>query len=100
MLNTYLRQPWEPPHECPNKGHGRIEVRRCRAYKSVDRLYNANAWKDVTSFVVLERVRTVSERTTTERVCYISSLPADAKRIAQAVRGREPYALVSGRPVR
>ena len=35
---------------------------------------------------MLERARTVGERTTTERVCYISSLPADAKRIGQAVR--------------
>jgi predicted transposase YbfD/YdcC len=73
-------------YESTNKGHGRIEVRRCRAYKAIDRLHNAGAWKDVSSFAVLERIRTVGERTTTERVCYISSLPADAQRIAQAVR--------------
>ena len=35
---------------------------------------------------MVERIRTVGDRTSTERVCYISSLPADAERVAQAVR--------------
>ncbi|NMG72439.1 ISAs1 family transposase, partial [Parazoarcus communis] len=35
---------------------------------------------------VVERIRTVGDHTSTERVCYISSLPADAERIALAVR--------------
>lgn len=35
---------------------------------------------------MLERVRRVADRTSTERICYISSLPADTERIAQAVR--------------
>lgn len=66
--------------------HGRIEVRCCRAYDAVDRLRNAVAWRDVASFALGERIRTVSDRTRTERVCYISSSPADAERIAQEVR--------------
>ncbi|MCM8567719.1 ISAs1 family transposase [Thauera linaloolentis] len=73
-------------HESTSTGHGRTEVRRCQAYDAVDRLHNAAAWKDVASFAVVERIRTVGERTSTERVCYISSLPAGAERIAQAVR--------------
>ena len=73
-------------HESKSTGHGRIEVRRCTAYDATDRLYKAAAWKDVASFAVVERVRTVGERTSTERAYYISSLPADAERIALAVR--------------
>jgi predicted transposase YbfD/YdcC len=73
-------------HESTSTGHGRSEVRRCRAYDATDRLHNASAWKDVASFAVVERLRTVGKRTRTERVCYISSLPADAERIALAVR--------------
>lgn len=73
-------------HESTSTGHGRIEVRRCTAYDATDRLYKAAAWKDVASFAVVERVRTVGERTSTERAYYISSLPGDAERIALAIR--------------
>ncbi|PLX72885.1 MAG: ISAs1 family transposase [Azoarcus sp.] len=73
-------------HESTSTGHGRIEVRRCAAYDATARLYKAEAWKDVASFDVVERVRTVAERTSTERVDYISSLPAGAERIAVAIR--------------
>ena len=73
-------------HETTSTGHGRIEVRRCTAFDATDRLHKAEAWKDVASFAVVERVRTVSERTSTERVYYICSLPADAERIAVAIR--------------
>jgi predicted transposase YbfD/YdcC len=73
-------------HESTSTGHGRIEVRRCTAYDATDRLYKAGAWKDVASFAVVERVRSVGERTSMERAYYISSLPADAERIALAIR--------------
>jgi predicted transposase YbfD/YdcC len=88
FANLDPRGPLTPTstHESTSTGHGRTEVRRCRAYDAVDRLHHASAWKDVASFAVVERVRTVGDRTSTERVCYISSLPADAERIAQAVR--------------
>jgi len=65
-------------HETTSTGHGRIEVRRCTAFDATDRLHKAEAWKDVASFAVVERVRTVGERNSTERVYYVSSLPADA----------------------
>lgn len=67
-------------------GHGRIEVRHCWAFGAIDRIYQGEDWKDVASFAVVERVRTVGDRTSTERAYYISSLPPDAARIARAVR--------------
>lgn len=73
-------------HQTTSTGHGRTEVRRCTAFDATDRLHKAEAWKDVASFAVLERVRTVGERTSTERAYYISSLPANAERIALAIR--------------
>lgn len=66
--------------------HGRIETRRCWAYDAVDRLYKHEQWQDLRSFAVIERERTVGERTSIERAYYISSLPADAARIARAVK--------------
>lgn len=73
-------------HETTIKDHGRIEIRRCRAYAAIDRLYKSEDWQDLASFAVVERIRTVGDHTSTERVFYISSLPADAERIARAVR--------------
>jgi len=67
-------------------GHGRTEVRRCRAFDAVDRLYKAEQWQDLKSFAIVERERIVASRATTERRYYITSLPADTERIAQAVR--------------
>lgn len=68
------------------KSHGRFEVRRCQAFSAIDRLYKHEDWKDVASFAIVERTRTIGDKTSTERAFYISSLPADAKRISQAVR--------------
>lgn len=73
-------------HEIATKGHGRTELRRCWAYSCVDRLYQHEQWEGIQSFAIVERCRTVRGHTTTERAYYISSLPADAERIAQAVR--------------
>lgn len=73
-------------HETTIKDHGRTEVRRCRAYDGIDRLYKTEHWKDLASFAVIERVRTLGEHTSIERVFYISSLPAEAERIARSVR--------------
>ncbi len=67
-------------------GHGRTEVRRCWAFDAVDRLYKAEQWQDLASFAIVERERTVGGRTSTERRYYLSSLAADAQRIAQVVR--------------
>lgn len=73
-------------HKPTKSAHGRTEIRRCWAFDATDRLYKGEDWQDVASFAVVERVRTVGDRTSTERAYYISSLPADAERIARAVR--------------
>ena len=73
-------------HKSENKGHGRFEVGRCSAYDATDRIYRGSAWKDLASFAIVERERTVDGHTSTERAYYISSLPANAERIAQAIR--------------
>lgn len=72
--------------EMRSRGHGREEIRRCHAFEVGDRLYKADQWRDVRSFAVVERTRTVGERTTVERRHYLSSLAPDAEKIAHAVR--------------
>ena len=73
-------------NETTDDGHGRSEIRRCWAFDAIDRLYKADQWADLKSFAIVERERIVAGKRTRERRYYISSLPADAKRIAHAVR--------------
>lgn len=69
-----------------SRGHGREEVRRCEAFDVGERLYKSEQWRDIKSFAVVERIRTVGGKRTEERRHYISSLPPEADKIAHAVR--------------
>lgn len=65
--------------ETSGKGHGRKEVRRCYTCDDLSSLSVADAWPGLSSIVMVEALRTVGERTSTERRYYIlskSELPA------------------------
>ncbi|MCB1954554.1 MAG: ISAs1 family transposase [Rhodocyclaceae bacterium] len=72
--------------ETRSRSHGREEIRRCQAFEAGNRLYKTEQWRDLHSFAVVERTRTIGDRTTVERRHYITSLPPDAEKIAHAVR--------------
>lgn len=81
--------PDKTPHtvaETVEKDHGRLETRRCYAFDQLVCLHRAEQWSDLKSFAVIESERLVKGKATTELRFYISSLPADAPRLAQAVR--------------
>ena len=76
--------------ETVEKGHGRIETRRCWAMSEPDYLDYINdggRWKNLTSVAMVESERRVDGETTIESRFYISSLPCDAKRLLAATRG-------------
>jgi predicted transposase YbfD/YdcC len=68
-------------------GHGRVEVRRCRAL-DVDEtgLIDAAEWPCLRSVAEVESERHVGEAVSVERRYYVSSLPADPARLLGAVR--------------
>jgi predicted transposase YbfD/YdcC len=77
------------PHTTHDKGHGRIEHRRCLAIG--DPAYLAfidpdRAWPHLTSVVLIESTRRVGTQVSTEARHYLSSLPADAKALSAAIR--------------
>ena len=72
--------------ESRNRGHGRDEWRRCWAFEAHGRLYKGEQWRDLKSFAVLERTRTVGEKTSVERRYYIGSVAPDAEKFMHAVR--------------
>src|SRR5258707_12805800 len=72
-----------------NKGHGRIEVRRCWALsdpRAFEVIRHHEGWAGLRSIIMLERQRHLPEGTQSERAYFISSLPADAKLLLHAVR--------------
>ena len=75
--------------ETLDKGHGRIETRRCTAVDNLDWLDTLGLrgrWKKLTSVACIESTRQIGRKTETDKRYVISSLPADAKTILHAVR--------------
>lgn len=70
------------------KGHGRIETRRCFVTEDVDWLENKEDWSGLKSIVMVESIREVIGKSRScERRYFISSLAADAKESLRCVRG-------------
>jgi predicted transposase YbfD/YdcC len=76
-------------HQTVNKGHGRLEIRRCWAIHdplALESMGYYDGWAGLRSVVRVERERRIADKIQTETVYYLSSLPADAKRILAATR--------------
>lgn len=86
---AFQTAPDKTPHrfdEVVEKDHGRLEVRRCYAFDQLDCLHAPERWPDLKSFAAIASERTIKGKTMIEHRFYISSLPADAARLNQAVR--------------
>lgn len=92
MRDFYTRfkaVPQPTPHtlvETIEKDHGRLESRRCFAFDQLDCLAKPEQWPDLKSFAVIESERCINGKTSVEQRFYISSLPADASRLDNAIR--------------
>ncbi len=83
----------DTPHrfaEGVEKGHGRIETRRCYVFDQLECLHKPEQWPGLKSFAVLESERQIDGKTSLERRLYIGSLSPDAERMAAAVRAHWP----------
>jgi predicted transposase YbfD/YdcC len=67
--------------------HGRIEKREIYTTEDIDWLPQKEEWKNLKSLIMVKSERIISEQTTIERRYYISSLPSDALRVANTIRG-------------
>jgi predicted transposase YbfD/YdcC len=76
--------------ESVEKGHGRIETRRCWQIDlaRLDGLWDdlKQEWSGLTSVLRVERVRQTADKTSQEVHFYISSLPGDAKKAVRSLR--------------
>jgi predicted transposase YbfD/YdcC len=73
-------------HEESDAGHGRIETRKCVVSDQIDWLEQKPQWAGLRTIAMIEEMREVGEKASIERRFFISSLPADAGKIAQTVR--------------
>lgn len=73
-------------HEDYDKGHGRIEHRLCYVTDHLNWLEQHTDWCDLKTIAMVESRVTVAGKTTIEQRYFISSLPANAKELAQAIR--------------
>jgi predicted transposase YbfD/YdcC len=76
-------------HQTINKGHGRIEIRRCWAVADpVAFVYirHYEGWADLQTIVRVQRERRLPDKTEQETAYYISSLPPQAALILDATR--------------
>ncbi len=74
-------------YETEEQGHGRQETRWYWMTETLPWPLRRIQWKGLRSMGVVEASRIVGEKYSVERRYYISSLPADAERLAEAVRG-------------
>jgi predicted transposase YbfD/YdcC len=76
-------------HETVNKGHGRVEIRRCWTVSdpvAFDYIRHYEGWADLQTIVQVQRERHFSDKTEQETSYYISSLPPKASLILNAIR--------------
>ena len=77
-------------HECyetQDQAHGRKEIRRYWVMGQTEHLIGAENWAKLTTIGCVEAERQIEGKTTCERRYYLLSLPLDARRFAQSVRG-------------
>jgi predicted transposase YbfD/YdcC len=73
--------------ETLDKGHGRIESRRCWVgYDSLPHIDGSHVWEGLQTIVMIESERTVKDETTIEHSYYISSTENDAESLLRASR--------------
>ena len=76
-------------HETVNKGHGRLERRRCWSIadqECVSYLNSSGEWRGLQSVTKVTGERRIGEEVSMESRYFISSLPGDAKQLLWAVR--------------
>lgn len=81
-LNYQISQPQTVGGE-----HGRIETRQYWQVEAPDHLHAQDRWPDLRSVGLVQATREVQGQTTTEIRYYLSSLPVEAARFSEAVRG-------------
>ena len=74
-------------HETADGNHGRSEIRRYWITSEIAWSGAEADWQDLQSIAMVERIRTLGDKTETEIHFYLTSLNANAPQFARAARG-------------
>jgi predicted transposase YbfD/YdcC len=74
-------------HETLDKNHGRVETRRYWQSTDLDWFEDKPLWKGLKSIGMVESIRTVKGKSSIERRFFLSSLPLNAEKLAESIRG-------------
>lgn len=90
-IQVYLNDPKQEKYieiyEDLDKGHGRIETRKCYVCTNVEWLYAMHPqWQTIKSIIKIDSKREIKEKVTEEARYYISSLNASPQEILKAIR--------------
>ena len=84
--HTFLRQQPDSINETVEKGHGRIETRKCEVIDKLDFLDEKENWTGLKSLIRITANREINGKNTSETRLYISSIEADAKNFNSFIR--------------
>jgi len=73
-------------NETLEKGHGRIETRKCEVYNKIDLLEDIDKWPNFSSVIKVTAQREIKNKRTSETRFYISSLDHNAKEFNKYIR--------------
>ena len=84
--STFFRQQPDSVDEAVDKGHGRIEIRKCEVINKIDFIDQKEQWAGLRSLARITAQREIRDMVTTEVRLYISSVEADAKEFNSYIR--------------
>jgi len=84
--STFLRQQPDSVDETVEKGHGRIETRKCEVINKIDFLDQKEQWAGLRSLARITAQREIRDTKTIEVRLYISSVEAAAKEFNSYIR--------------
>ena len=84
--STFFRQQPDSVDEAVEKGHGRIEIRKCEVINKIDFIDQKEQWAGLRSLARITAQREIRDMVTTEVRLYISSVEADAKEFNSYIR--------------
>jgi predicted transposase YbfD/YdcC len=73
-------------HENTDKGHGRLEIRRCEVTNRIEWLQEQHHWPELQSIIRITATRVMGDKTTIEARCYITDDTPDPARILADTR--------------
>ena len=86
VKNTFRRQQPDSTDETVEKGHGRIETRKCEVINKLDFLDEKEQWAGLKSIARVTASREINGKQTSEERLYISSVESDAKSFNSFIR--------------